>query len=177
MILLINGPFGVGKTTVANALAEQLPNAMIFDPEEVGYMLRQILHPPKIDTPDDFQFMKVWPTLVVETAKQLRLTYDRNLIVPMSLPDVAIFRTILSGFQDFDEQVYHFCLLASKETLERRIIDREGPGNGQWAIDQIDRCLASFQSDEYEMKINNEDQPIEHTINLIKNRLKYRQAS
>ena len=36
MIYWINGPYGVGKSTVAEALQKMLPKAHIFDAEEVG---------------------------------------------------------------------------------------------------------------------------------------------
>ncbi|WP_238996510.1 hypothetical protein [Paenibacillus pinistramenti] len=40
---MINGAFGSGKTTVANRLIAEIPNCMLFDPEEVGYMLRNVI--------------------------------------------------------------------------------------------------------------------------------------
>jgi 2-phosphoglycerate kinase len=43
MIFMINGAFGVGKTTVANELLKVIENSMLFDPEEVGYMVRNVL--------------------------------------------------------------------------------------------------------------------------------------
>jgi uridine kinase len=36
MIIMINGAFGAGKTTVANKLLKLMPNCMLYDPEEVG---------------------------------------------------------------------------------------------------------------------------------------------
>ncbi len=36
MYVLLNGAFGVGKSTVARDLQQQLPNSLIFDPEWVG---------------------------------------------------------------------------------------------------------------------------------------------
>jgi hypothetical protein len=39
-MVFINGPFGVGKTSVANVLVERIPGAMIYDPEKVGSFLR-----------------------------------------------------------------------------------------------------------------------------------------
>jgi thymidylate kinase len=39
MILWINGPFGVGKTTTAGLVAKRLEDAKIFDPEYVGYIV------------------------------------------------------------------------------------------------------------------------------------------
>lgn len=43
MIIMINGAFGVGKTTISNELVKVLENSMFYDPEEAGYMLRNML--------------------------------------------------------------------------------------------------------------------------------------
>jgi deoxyadenosine/deoxycytidine kinase len=43
MIIMINGPFGAGKTTTAQLLQAHIPNSMIFDPEEIGYMLKILI--------------------------------------------------------------------------------------------------------------------------------------
>ena len=40
MIIMINGAFGAGKTSVANALLQTVDDFMLFDPEVVGFMLR-----------------------------------------------------------------------------------------------------------------------------------------
>lgn len=36
MIIWINGPFGAGKTTLAERLRDRRPKSLIFDPEEIG---------------------------------------------------------------------------------------------------------------------------------------------
>jgi deoxyadenosine/deoxycytidine kinase len=43
MIIMINGAFGSGKTSAANMLHPLIPNSMIYDPEEIGLMLRKIV--------------------------------------------------------------------------------------------------------------------------------------
>ncbi|MGY3188966.1 hypothetical protein [Lysinibacillus sp. TE18511] len=43
MIIMINGAFGVGKTTIANRLQNEIKNSMIYDPEEIGFMLRNVV--------------------------------------------------------------------------------------------------------------------------------------
>ena len=40
MIYWINGPYGVGKTTIAKILKERPNKAYIFDPELVGNAIR-----------------------------------------------------------------------------------------------------------------------------------------
>ena len=41
MILWISGPYGVGKSTLAERIAAKLENALIFDAEEVGNAVRE----------------------------------------------------------------------------------------------------------------------------------------
>ena len=43
MIIMINGAFGSGKTSAADALQPRIENSMIYDPEEIGYMVRKLL--------------------------------------------------------------------------------------------------------------------------------------
>ena len=95
MILMINGPFGVGKTSAAARLTKALPNAMLYDPEEVGYMLcnivmEEVMHDS--ERTQDFQDLNLWRQLVVEVAGRLVKEYDRDLIVPMTLCNPDYFR-------------------------------------------------------------------------------------
>lgn len=43
MIIMINGAFGVGKTTISTELVKVVENSMLYHPEEAGYMLRNML--------------------------------------------------------------------------------------------------------------------------------------
>ena len=45
MIIWINGGFGAGKTTLAAELHRRLPDAVVYDPEDVGLMLWKWLPP------------------------------------------------------------------------------------------------------------------------------------
>lgn len=72
MIIMINGAFGVGKTSVAEALNQTLDNSMLYDPEEVGFMLRNIVTEKVLESDEktnDFQDLELWKTLTVEVAK------------------------------------------------------------------------------------------------------------
>jgi len=81
MIIMINGAFGVGKTTTANKLLELIDNSMIFDPEEVGFMLRNIITDDiKYDDEkkNDFQALELWRVLTVKVAVFVKLVVAFN---------------------------------------------------------------------------------------------------
>jgi predicted kinase len=50
VIIWINGGFGAGKTTLAEELHRRLPDAVVYNPEDVGLMLWKWMRPN-----DDFQ--------------------------------------------------------------------------------------------------------------------------
>lgn len=70
MIILINGSFVVGKTTIAELLVQRLYHSMLYDPEIVGSGLAYIIKP--IETFTDFQDLTAWRPLVLETARVLK---------------------------------------------------------------------------------------------------------
>jgi hypothetical protein len=80
VIIWINGGFGAGKTTLAQELHRRLPDAVVYDPEDVGLMLWKWIRPD-----GDFQHLPSWRELVVATALSLRRHHAETLIVPMSL--------------------------------------------------------------------------------------------
>lgn len=147
MIIIINGPFGVGKTSVASLLNDKIENSMIYDPEEIGFMLRNIITDDvKLDEEktDNFQDLKLWKILTVVVAKQLSETYCKNLIVPMTIYNTEYYSYIHEGFEKIDDSVYHFCLLASKDTIHSRLLNR-GDEASSWAFKQTEICLDSFE--------------------------------
>ncbi|WP_202079105.1 AAA family ATPase [Caldalkalibacillus salinus] len=143
MIVMINGAFGAGKTTAANMLHPFIANNMIFDPEEIGYMLRKIVTDEiklKEEKTDDFQDMELWRVLVVNVAKELKRKYNKHLIVPMTIYKHQNFEYIYNGLKDIDKDIYHFCLIASNETLHARLTKR-GDTPGGWTFQQNEKCV------------------------------------
>ena len=138
MLVWIDGAFGVGKTTVAKALARRWPAAMTFDPEQLGFLLRRLV-PPDLRT-RDFQEMPLWRQLVRHTAAGLIEHHGRPLIVPMALPDPGSRDEILGGLRSSGLDVRHFLLLASEPTLRRRLFWRwSRPASRRWARAQLTR--------------------------------------
>lgn len=144
MIIFINGPFGVGKTTLAEKLVEQIPNSLLFDPEEIGYMLCKVVAP--VEKPYDFQDLPMWRTLVVATAQTLRQNYQRTLIMPMTIWQLPYFEEVVGELHHIEPSLYHFCLTANYSTLEKRLSDRSANVQA-WCSERNEKALTAFQSE------------------------------
>jgi hypothetical protein len=119
VIIWINGGFGAGKTTLAEELHRRLPDAVVYDPEDVGVMLWKWM-PPN----GDFQDLPSWRELVVATAVSLRRHHADTLIVPMTLIRAAYQAEILGGLAAAGEEVLHVFLELDAGVLRQRIKDR-----------------------------------------------------
>ncbi|MGY0694549.1 AAA family ATPase [Virgibacillus sp. FSP13] len=170
MIVMINGAFGVGKTTISNELLKEIKNSMIYDPEEVGFMLRNVI-PGNIKQLEaetgDFQDLQLWKELTVHVANLLITTYKKNLIVPMTIRNSDYLHYIRKGFKRIDKQTYHFCLTASRDTIYERLRKR-GEDEGNWCFQQTDKCLNAFQDNSFEEYIDTENVSIITVIDRIK---------
>jgi adenylate kinase family enzyme len=173
MIIMINGAFGSGKTTAANKLVQILPNSMIFDPEEIGLMLRKII--PEIirlddEATDDFQDLELWKLCTVNIARDVKKKYRKNLIVPMTIYKTRNFEYIQNGFKEIDEDLYHFCLIASEETIHKRLYER-GDRPGGWSFQQTIKCVGTLSDKRFEEHIFTDKLDKDDVVNQIINRI------
>lgn len=144
VIIWLNGGFGAGKTTLAEELHQRLPDAVVYDPEDVGLMLWKWMRPN-----DDFQDLPSWRELVVATALSLRRHHTETLIVPMSLIRDTYRAEILGGLADAGEEVLHVFLEADADVLTKRLSARapvpDNPETGQsareWALSRVDAAV------------------------------------
>lgn len=174
MIIMINGAFGVGKTTVSNELQKEVENSMIFDPEEIGSLLGKIL-PVDVMALEaktgDFQDLELWKQLTVTIAGHIIEQYKVNLIVPMTIRKVEYFNYIFDGLKQVDEQTYHFCLTAKEGTIFNRLKER-GEEEGNWCFQQTSKCLEAYKEHDFGEYINTENVPVHTIVRTIKERLK-----
>jgi broad-specificity NMP kinase len=166
---MINGAFGVGKTSTSSQLVSHIPNAMVYDPEEIGLMLRNII-PDAMKLEDektgDFQDFRLWRVLVVQVAQQIVNKYKCSLVVPMTLKNKVYFDYIYEGLQSIDENTYCFCLNASIECIHKRLEER-GDKPGSWAHNRTEDCLSAFSSDYFGEYIDTENISIKDTVDYI----------
>ena len=150
VIIWLNGGFAAGKTTLAEELHRRLPDAVVYDPEDVGLMLWKWMRPN-----DDFQDLPSWRELVVATALSLRKHHADTLIVPISLVRDAYRAEILGLLADAGEEVLHVFLDAPADVLKERLAARPPiPGRAEagqsaldWAVSRFDPAAAARQPD------------------------------
>lgn len=132
MIVWLNGTFGAGKTATATALVPLIPEARLFDPETVGYMLQ----PNLADHPvSDFQHWAPWRPLVVATATELARYTGEHLIAPQTILNRDYLAEIVTGLRAAGIALFHVLLDASDDVLRSRI--EASAEARQWRLDHL----------------------------------------
>ena len=134
MIIWISGPYGVGKSTLAEALAEKLENALIFDAEEIGNGVRG-RYP---DCPYGFIFedYPLWGEFCYKLLKDVHENFQRDILVPMTLVRPHS-HGIIRKLRRAGIKTKLIILEASHQNVHDRILDR-GEEEGCWCMEQID---------------------------------------
>ena len=117
-------------------MVERLPGAVLYDPEPLGAALRPML--ASIDPVVDFQDLRPWRQLVVDTARVLRETYARPLVMPMTVLRLDYLEELMAGLQQVDEELHCFRLVAPELVLRARILGRpDGDGPHAWCLEHL----------------------------------------
>ena len=144
MIIWLNGAFGSGKTTCAKILEKQLPNAFLYDPEQVGFFIRDQL--PKSLQQSDFQHHPEWREFNYQMLSKIATSFNGVILVTMTLVDATYVDEIIGRLQRDGVDVRHLILEANRQTLVKRLNKRFEWFNS-WGKAQIDRCQTAFQSE------------------------------
>ncbi|WP_445527872.1 AAA family ATPase [Streptomyces cyslabdanicus] len=147
MIIWVNGAFGSGKTTLGDELHRRWPAALVYDPEQIGYVLRGIVEVPT----GNFQDLRLWRRQVAGMAVGLLEEYERPILVPMTLADPGYVAEIFGALEEAGATVHHFFLKVLPEVLARRIDARSVAPHDperdeavrQWCKARIEQCAAA----------------------------------
>lgn len=176
MLVWINGAFGAGKTQTAFELHRRLPDSHVADPELIGFAIHRML-PTRART--DFQDRPQWRTAVIATLAQAVAAHPGPTIVPMTLVNHDYFDEIMTGLVSNDVDVRHFSLIASPETLRKRLSLRAAYWLGRdetWAMQQIDRCTTALAEPRYAEHVDTDHRTVDETVEHIAAALSLRLA-
>lgn len=158
MIIWINGAYGVGKSTTAEALQKVLPNSFIFNPEMVGNCVRE--SKPGSLWRDDFQDYPSWRQMTYSLLKELNAMYSGTIIVPMTVLNPTYVSEIMDCLWEDGIMLTHFILQASPETIASRIIARK-ENETCWCYRQIPRCVAALRDDISGIRIDTDQKSVD----------------
>lgn len=150
MIIWLNGAFGSGKTQTANELVRRCDRLFLYDPEMIGYFLRD--HLPSERMPADFQDIPMWRSFNFEMLRFMAGSYEADIVVPMTITNRQYFDEIILRLREDSIDVRHFILSCTEAALYKRLRSR-CDGKDSWAAHQIVRCVNAFENDITERKI------------------------
>ena len=152
MILILNGAFGIGKTTVAQRVVRALPRAVLFNPEFIGIPLQRGARLLGREVAD-FQDLALWRRLTVLALRLVR-AFSVNVVVPMAFSNTSYLAEIRSQLTRFDPVVLHICLTAPTDLVHERLRSRGADVARQsWEYTRATECCAVHPQPEFAEQI------------------------
>ncbi len=122
MIIWINGPFGAGKTTLAKRLRDRRSKSLIFDPEEIGFVVKKRSPCQRAET---IRISPCGGDFTIAAVREIRRNYSQDIIIPMTLVHPDYLTEILDGVRRIDDQLLHIFLTLNEDLLRHRIANRD----------------------------------------------------
>jgi deoxyadenosine/deoxycytidine kinase len=160
MILLLNGAFGIGKTTVGRILWRRIPGSRLYNPEWAGSVLMRIPFVRfKGAGTGDFQDIDLWRKSVVSGTRMFRSLARGTVIVPMAFSRRDYFDEVVGGMREFDGDVRVFCLKAGMDTIRKRLEQRGGEID--WPIRKGQECIEAHKDPHFGEPVDTEGKSAE----------------
>lgn len=130
MIIILNGPCGIGKSTAGEHVTWKFDRAVFLDGDYIGSV-----HPFEIY--DDVRIEHLYQTLRHLIAFHIEHGDYHNFVIPYvfeSPESLACLRTLLA---DLDDEIYAFRLVCDAQVIERRLRDSSrSPEEVAWHLDR-----------------------------------------
>jgi hypothetical protein len=163
VIVWLNGPFGVGKTSVAVSVRASVPGSIIFDPEIIGNLLHLVV---PVFRSRDYQDLPSWRWLTREGASLSR-RFGRVVIVPMTVTNERYFAEIVERLRGRTD-LRHFTLMAPREEILRRLAGRTDP---TWETGRLDASLATLSAARFDEHIETSGRSAAEVAAIIRSRV------
>jgi broad-specificity NMP kinase len=176
MIVLINGAFGIGKTTVAREIVARTQSALFVDPEKIGIVFQRVLKMAGRHV-DDFQDLSIWRRLIVAQIRLARV-WSPDVVVPMAFSNPAYLDEIRSALARFEPRVVHVCLVAPVEVVRDRLAGRGAdPIRHAWQFRRSEECCVAHRDERFAHRIDASDRTPDEIASEVIEYMKSGQAS
>lgn len=138
MIIWISGAYGVGKSTLAEALAGRMENALLFDAEEVGNAVRE--NYPDCPYGYIYEDYPLWGEFCCTLLADIHVKFGRDILVPMTLLRAHSFG-LIQRLRARGIRTELVILEGSWQTVHDRILAR-GEEEGCWCMENIELARA-----------------------------------
>lgn len=166
VIIVLNGAFGVGKTTAARLLVRRLTGAVLYDPERVGSVARALSRP--FERTDDYQDLRLWQPAVVLGARVLRVARRCTLVLPITLYRPSGYRKLIAHLRVVDPDIQPFRLSASPDVLRRRILSDEADLRARgWRLAHLNACVVAMRDPALGVAIDTDGQTPAQVVDAI----------
>lgn len=176
MVVLINGSFGVGKSTIARLVRDAIPGSAIYDPELIGFVLMRVGKLLRLagSGTDDFQDMVLWRRSVSAGTRLLGRLASGPIIVPMTFTSRDYFNEVVSNLGSSGSSPKTFCLRASLGTIEKRLENRKLDPNGReklWLTRRIRECVEAHHDSYFGEPVDTDNRSAQEVADDILRRL------
>lgn len=134
MIIWLSGAYGVGKSTIAEAMATKLENALIFDAEEVGNAVRE--NYPDCPYGYIYEDYPLWGKFCRMLLEDIHETFHKDIIVPMTLLRRDSYG-IIEKLNADGIPTKLVILEGSRQTIHDRILNR-GEDENCWCMENME---------------------------------------
>jgi predicted kinase len=151
MYILLNGAFGIGKSSVAVELQRRLAGSTTINPERLGVALRYL---PGYHR-SDFQHLPAWRRLTVAWGRAMGRLRP-VVIVPMAFSELAYLDEVRAGLAASGRPVLHFCLTAPLEVVRERLAARGEPAADRrwaWVHRRAAECCQAHGQPEFAVQV------------------------
>lgn len=171
MFILLNGSFGIGKTTVAGLLVNSIPEAVVYDPERVGFILRRL--PAWMlglaQQPSDYQDLIIWRRLIAQGARRKHKNAT-VVIVPMAFTNLEYFDAFARVLSQ-KSPTYRICLVAPLKVVQARLSKRaiyEGRDISEFEFRRSQECVEIHSDPQFGIPIDATKEPAEIVADIRK---------
>lgn len=167
MIIWLSGAYGVGKSTLAEAMAAKMDNAMIFDAEEVGNAVRE--NYPNCPYGYIFEDYPLWGEFCYMLLKDIHEKFHKDILVPMTLVRKESYG-IIEKLNRGGIETHLVILEASYRTIHDRILAR-GEEEGCWCMENIE-LARSGSAALPGIHIQTDERTVDELVNIVFGKLR-----